>query len=570
MLRRLRPELTRAERAYSIGICLVGPFVSFLDTLSIVLSASLVSLLTDAESSSVLGNWFPSAQLSTATVLMLFLVVFLTRSIFRSARVVLEANLRRRVCGRLSMRIFEQQLSRHGFLTSSRDSSEMVRDLDAVPLYVNSYIFSRYVIFEEIILGIGVLLLLASQSTIGTIVVLVLGGALLFGSVRTSSLRLQDAGTQAVAHRAKRLQFALFVFRSIREMLVYGKQKTAATYFGSHLNNALDAERRYEIISRTSPVIIESIVVLSAVSTLWLTSALLEGDAETLTIGVVLALGSFRLVPSLSRLAHALQDRRFASTQAEILSRYLTDTPALIVSADQETDTTEKQRAIGSIIEVEPEQVTVRLENVTFSYGPNLPVILDKVSHVFESGLLHVIQGESGRGKSTVLSLVLGIAEPQSGKILVNNIPLKQSPQYQLHQIAYVPQSVAAVDYSIAENISLEFGSTTYVPRNRLLEAVRAAGLEDFVSTLPNGLETSLGELGSKVSGGQLQRIGLARALYRNPKILLLDEVTSNLDSETEIKILSDLAKLKSQILMIVVSHSHQVAEYADRQLVLR
>jgi len=213
--------------------------------------------------------------------------------------------------------------------------------------------------------------------------------------------------------------------------------------------------------------------------------------------------------------------------------------------------------------------VNVELKNVTFAYSPNGPQVITNLSHEFQTGLLHVIRGESGRGKSTLLNLIMGFADLQDGQILINQIPLRSSQIYRDHQIAYMPQSPTALDYSLSSNITLAFVDNEEVDESRLRSAVVASGLEKFIETLPDGLSTTLGEFGSRVSGGQLQRIALARALYRKSRVLLLDEATSSLDYETEAKILKDLADLKDQTLIILVSHSSHVAQYADKVLEL-
>jgi ABC-type bacteriocin/lantibiotic exporter with double-glycine peptidase domain len=163
----------------------------------------------------------------------------------------------------------------------------------------------------------------------------------------------------------------------------------------------------------------------------------------------------------------------------------------------------------------------------------------------------------------------MGSAEPQDGQILNNQLPLRSSQIFRNYQIAYLPQSPTALDYSLLNNITLAFVDNEAVDESRLKSAIISAGLDEFIEALPDGLNTTLGEFGSRVSGGQLQRIALARALYRKPRVLLLDEATSSLDFETEAKILKDLINLKDQTLIILVSHSSHVAQYADKLLEL-
>lgn len=509
--------------------------------------------------------------MSKESTLAVFLLVFLLRGLLRGVRILAEANFRRTITERCTVRIFEQQIVRHSESGVSRDSAEMIRDLDSVPQFLNSFVFSRFVLFEETVLVVGILSVLASQSTGGALGVLACGGALIVLTVRLSSRALESAGNDGVINRAKRLQFSIFVFRSLREVLLYGKQRSASRSYGRYHRKVLDAERRFEVIARNSPIVIETIIVVAAVAVLWLTAVLLGDSSSALSIGVVLALGAFRIIPGISRLIHAFQDMKFTRSQAEILATYL---------EDKKSDETRESLGNSAPLQIELSDsvnlwravvrpITLEIRDISFSHVPDGRPIFTNFSHTFSAGKLHVVKGESGRGKSTLLALLMGVAKPQHGQILVSGVPLNESVEMRNHQIAFVPQSVAALDYSLVENISLAFGEDSLIDTQQIRMAVSAAGLEEFVDMLPQGLDSPIGELGSRVSGGQLQRIGLARALYRHPRILLLDEATSNLDFETEARILGDLVKLKSEILIVMVSHSDRVAYYADEILEL-
>lgn len=571
MLSHLKPPLTPRERVYSFAIYLVGPLVSLLDTLTILISASVISLFLNQPRPSASDSFLPTFAFSTGTTLGLFVFVFISRTLLRVTRIVAESNLRRMIYGRIAMATFEQQIIKHGRANAGRDSGEMIRDLDAIPSFIGSFFFSRFILFEESVLVCGIALVLLSQSTPGAIVILLCGGGLVLIMVKASSQALERAGAEAVQHRGRRLRFSLFIFRSIREIILYGKQRYAATYFGLHLKKALDAERRFEITSRVSPVIIESIIVFSGATILWLTSAVLNESSKALSIGIVLTLGAFRLIPGLSRFAHALQDRRFARPQAEILMSYLREaseinTPKKSPSHRSQSAEDAKDRKDEFLEEV---NVSIHFQNVSFTYSSSGTPVLENLSHHFSHGLFHVVRGESGRGKTTLLSLIMGFVDPQQGQVLVNGIPIRDSLQSNNHQIGYVPQAVTVADYPLANNITLIFDESVPTDYSRLQLALQMSGLSEFTSSLPDGLDTPLGELGSRASGGQLQRIGLARALYRNPKILLLDEFTSNLDYDTESRILQDVVSLKNKILIIAVSHSSHVAQYADNILKL-
>jgi ABC-type multidrug transport system fused ATPase/permease subunit len=178
------------------------------------------------------------------------------------------------------------------------------------------------------------------------------------------------------------------------------------------------------------------------------------------------------------------------------------------------------------------------------------------------------IVGNSGAGKSTLMDLLIGVLLPSEGVIGISGMtPIEAIKNWQ-GAIAYVPQSIALVEGSIAENIRLGF-PREIISDEQVSRAIESAQLMDFVDSLPEGLETNIGENGSRLSGGQKQRIGIARALITNPKLVFMDEATSALDSETEEKISETIANLGSSITVILIAHRVTTIQHANKILYL-
>lgn len=201
-----------------------------------------------------------------------------------------------------------------------------------------------------------------------------------------------------------------------------------------------------------------------------------------------------------------------------------------------------------------------RFENVSFSYGGH--DVLKDVNIVIPSCQVTVLKGLSGGGKTTLVDLLIGLHQPQSGRITVAGMGLEEIDIIKLRRrIGYVSQELSLLHASIRENICLGDESLT---DEQVAEAIRLAGLEDFIATLPQGLDTVAGEMGARLSGGQRQRIALARALVTRPDILILDEVTSALDPATEAGIVSNIRNLAEAFTIIVITHRDAWVEVAD------
>jgi ABC-type bacteriocin/lantibiotic exporter with double-glycine peptidase domain len=204
----------------------------------------------------------------------------------------------------------------------------------------------------------------------------------------------------------------------------------------------------------------------------------------------------------------------------------------------------------------------ITLDNVSVCYENNF--ILNNININLLKGNLVAIVGASGSGKSTFIDLLLGFLKPDTGTILVDGSPrTDENLEHFQTLFSHVPQNIYLIDGSIEENITLNSFDDN-VDRFRLTKCINQSGLSDFVSSLPLGIDTLVGENGSWISGGQRQRIGIARALYKGSEILVLDESTSALDSDTERFVIMNLQKLKSDITIIIVTHNEYVIRSAD------
>ena len=172
--------------------------------------------------------------------------------------------------------------------------------------------------------------------------------------------------------------------------------------------------------------------------------------------------------------------------------------------------------------------------------------------------------GYSGSGKSTLMDLILGVIEPDEGEIVVDGINVKSSLENWQKQIGYVPQNIYVTDDTLMNNVALGLNEDE-IDENAVLKAIKSAQLNEFLETLPEGLNTRMGERGIRLSGGQLQRVGIARALYHDPKIIILDEASSALDSETEKKIMADVNKLKGKKTILIIAHRESTIENCDK-----
>ena len=228
-----------------------------------------------------------------------------------------------------------------------------------------------------------------------------------------------------------------------------------------------------------------------------------------------------------------------------------------------------EQEEVTDKIELTAEQIgNINFENVTFSYGSRREVFKD-FSCVIQKGKTTAIVGESGSGKTTLATLIQNLYPVNSGKITIGDYEVQYLSHYSLRTlIGVVPQQIDLFSGNVIENIA--FGED-FPDMQRVIDLTKQLGIISFIEQLPNGFQTHLGENGSQLSGGQRQRIAIARALYKNPEILILDEATSSLDTDSEQVIQATLNELKrTGKTLIVIAHRLSTIAHSDTILVLK
>lgn len=215
-----------------------------------------------------------------------------------------------------------------------------------------------------------------------------------------------------------------------------------------------------------------------------------------------------------------------------------------------------------------PFEREIRVENVSFHYQPQLPLVLHQLNLRIPKGARVGFIGTTGSGKSTVMDLLMGLLQPSTGQILVDGVPLTGTTRLAWqHNVAHVPQAIFLADATFAENIA--FGvPVESIDHDRMRRAAVKAQIAEFIVSTPNGYQTLVGERGARLSGGQRQRIGIARAFYKNATVLVFDEATSALDHETEATVMEAIRELGRDLTVILIAH--RVSTLSHCELVCR
>jgi len=370
--------------------------------------------------------------------------------------------------------------------------------------------------------------------------------------------RMSAAGkitTESAVEANSAISDLLSVFR---ELLVIGKRdKYIQAIYDARLATANSSATQYYLAGMPRYIIEAALLVGLGLFGL---SQALSGDlvGSAATIGVFLS-GGFRLSAAMLPLQSALLSIKATIPAAQ--------TAHGILMLDSTNDKRE-----GSVLKVprrsRPSEFTnpigVNLNGVSFFYPDSSVAALNSVSFSIQPGSQVALMGPSGAGKSTIADILCSVLSPTEGEVTFTSMKRNSGEVEVVGGVSYVPQRPGIVSGTILDNVALA-EDIEKVDRTEALKALRLAHLDDLVASLPKGLDTMLGKLQDGLSGGQLQRLGIARALYTKPSLLVMDEATSALDAESEAKIQKTLAFLRGKVTVVLIAHRLNTIQHADQ-----
>ncbi len=256
------------------------------------------------------------------------------------------------------------------------------------------------------------------------------------------------------------------------------------------------------------------------------------------------AVAAFKLLPSVGKISNYLNNITFLKPSIDLIYRDLKETEDVAGLELKDSDDREETK----------EAAEIRISDLSFTYPGSDKEVLSDTGLTIPLGSSVGFMGESGAGKSTLADLILGILYPGSGKVLYGDMNVHEHPLKWAEKLAYIPQSIFLADESIRANVAFGIDPGN-IDEDKVWKALDEAQLKDFVKSLPEGLDTEVGERGVRLSGGQRQRIGIARALYGDPEIMVLDEATSALDNETEAAVMEAIERLHGRKTLIIIAH---------------
>lgn len=434
------------------------------------------------------------------------------------------------------------------------ETSVIQRSITADVSNMYALILSVLQIASEVIVALFLVVYLATLDVIMTIIVgtLVLLSLIIIKKIIKPIMN--RTGRENQDYGAAMFSWISQTVQGIKDIKVTGKEQYFIGQYCKVGEGYVKAMERLNIFNNTPKLLIETVAISGLLG--YIMVLIIAGEDVSGMISLLSAFGvaAMRLLPAASRINNQMTSMAFNEPFFFNVSDNLVEE-----TSDENTDI-----SYATVEEIKlPVTKKVELKDITYHYPGSDKLIFDHAGVVFPIGKSVGIVGTSGAGKTTIIDILLGLLKLQSGKVLADETDTADHYRQWLANVGYIPQQIFLLDADIRKNVA--FGvDEDKIDEDKLRHALEEAQLDEFVKTLPDGVNTAIGERGIRLSGGQRQRIGIARALYNDPEVLILDEATSALDNDTEAAIMESINRLHGKKTLIIIAHRLQTIEKCD------
>lgn len=560
--RKIWDVLTSAEQrsvVVLLGLMVIG---MVLETLSAGLVIPAIALLTQSDFTHnypalqpalhALGN--PSQHSLVVGGMVLLVGVYLVKALFLAVLAWRQTRFAFGVQAQLSQHLFTTYLCQPYTFHLQRNSAQLIQNvISNVSLFTFEVVLPGMMILAESLIFLGLCSLLLVTEPLGALIVVTVLGAAAWGFHYFTRNRIVRWGEARQYHEGLRIQHLQEGLGGAKDVKIFGRETEFLEQY--RLHNVQSARVGHlESALQQLPRLWLELLAVSGLAILVI-SMMAQGRAlESVlpTLGLFAAV-AFRLMPSVNRILVAAQSLRYGLPVIDMLRTELKFTIP---------------EAAGTHRPAPPFRAVLELSRITYTYpGAAAPALKD-ISLMIQRGESIGFIGASGAGKSTLIDILLGLLTPDAGEVRVDGKNIHADVRSWQDQIGYVPQSIFLTDDTLRRNVA--FGlSDEQIDNAAVQRAIQAAQLEKFVAGLPDGLETLVGERGIRLSGGQRHRIGIARALYHDPGVLVMDEATSALDNETEREVIEAIGQLRGGRTIIMIAHRLTTVKGCDRLYLL-
>ena len=550
MVWRALAAIERRKLFFVWFLALVG---MILELLSLGLIIPLMGLLTQDDYVDRYPELFrmmgePSQQKILVVGVLFILFVYLVKAIFTYYSNWVQRAFLNKAKARLSSELFQRYLRQPYSFHLDNNSSTLITNAENGRTIISGGLEPLLILLTDGLIASGMFILLLIVEPLGTLCVLVLFAVASVLFQFSTRKRIHAWGIAKKVESRLVLKHLQQGLGGVKEVKIMGREQLFLAEHKRSVDASMEVDRRFMMLQVIPRLWLELLALVGLV--VLVLAMISSGDSvsEVLPVLGLFAATSFRIIPSINRILASVQTLGYSKP----IIRSVYDDLQLSFPEIPE---------LGTEIRFSK---AVCFENVNFKYSNAVGNANENLSFCIGKGEAVGIIGHSGAGKSTLVDILLGLLQPTSGSVLVDGIDIQNNLRSWQDHIGYVPQTIYLVDDTVSRNVA--FGlPDDMIDHDAVARSITAAQLDEFVLSLPDGLNTIVGERGVRLSGGQRQRIGIARALYNDPDILVLDEATSSLDTETEQGVMDAVKQLLGTKTIVIIAHRTTTVSYCTK-----
>ena len=538
-------------RLFVLMLVIIGG--AFLETLGVSAVLPLVSIVTDPEVIHknkyliIVGDLLGIRDVRTFVLVMalVLIAVYIVKNVYLLFMYNLQYRYTYNNQRRISYRLMQCYLSQDYLFHVDHNVAELIRNTSSDVNGFFTVLQNIIQLVTEACTCIFLVVFLMIQDIATTVVIIVLMTFFLCVVMGIFKKKLTAMGQRNRELSAATNKWMLQAYQGIKDIKVSNKEDYFLDNYDENYKKQVVVNRKQAVLSIAPRPVMETICICGLLGFMAIRIFMGTDMDSFVPIISVFAVAAIRMLPSFNRISGCVGTIMYNKPSLEAVYKDLKDIEQL--RQKLETDNNDTKEIVLND--------SVQLKDVSFTY-PARPdrTIINSISLEIPKNKSVALVGPSGSGKTTLADVILGVLEPQSGHIYADDVDVYDHLHAWHKIVGYIPQTIYLIDDTIRANIA--FGvAPEEIDDEEIWRALREAQLEDFVKDQPEGLDTNIGSMGVKLSGGQRQRVGIARALYRNPQILILDEATSALDTETETAVMEAIDSLAGTKTMIIIAH---------------
>lgn len=560
ILRELNYLFDRKTKIKSIFMMLIISLGSVAELLGVAIIIPIINLAMDPAAIDTDKYCRMIAQLfdlkEAKQVLLVYIAIaillYIVKNIYLAWMTYCINRFSKKIRMQFSIRLMESYMKQPYKYFLHKNSAEIMRSItnDTVNLY--TAIANSLQTMSHGITALLIIIFLAATNIVMTLVMAVLlGGCVLivmFGLQR----KIKKLGAEFQKCSAQILQYAKQAFEGIKEVKINNREKYFVSEYKNVFHNATQIELVNNMLNSLPKYLIEAICIGGILGYLAI-AILVGGDISQMLVQLsAFAVGAFKLLPSVNTL--------YANVTNVMYNKASID---LIYHDIKEVEDIPEENIEDQNIEKLELRQNISVKQICFHYDGTDRDVLRGVSFEIKKGESVAFIGESGGGKTTLVDLIIGILEPSEGRVEVDGVNVCGRAREWRKNIGYIPQNIFLLDDTIRKNVAYGVPEEQ-IDDEKIWRCLKKAQLDTFVEGLTEKLDTKVGEAGARLSGGQRQRLGIARALYREPDILVFDEATSALDTETEKEVMAAIDVLHGEKTILMIAHRLTTIENCD------